>query len=549
MPSSAPSPVQRFTRYHPRRVHALCRLLLGALLVGLPRSSHAQSPPPRLVVFVTIDQFIPDYIERYAREWRGGLARLVRTGTTYLDGTHDHATTETAPGHASLLSGRYPRSTHIVRNNVGVPDSASPLIGGGGAGASPHRFCGTTLADWMRAADPRTRILSVSRKDRGAILPVGRMREAGVFWYADDGRFTTSRWYAESLPTWLQLFNAKRVPHRAAGTPWTLLRPASAYPEPDSVPVESGGREYLFPHVLPADTTRAVSAFTGDPRMDEHTLQAAVAGARAMGLGRTAGRTDLLAVSLSATDLIGHRFGPDSREMHDHLLRLDLYLGAFLDSLSRLVPASRTLFALSADHGVQRFPELAFPDSSAAARRADVQPAFAPARALLAQRGVTGSRGLSFEYGMVFADSAVFASAGVPMDSVLTDLATRLRATRGVWRADLVRELAAQDTGRDVIARRWLHALPPDLGVPLVVTLQPGVYWQGGTSAAHGSPHDADARVPILLAGPGFGRGVRIRRAVRTVDIAPTLARRLGLAPGERVDGVVLRDAFSGGRR
>lgn len=518
-------------------------------------STHAMSAAPardtrvQLVVFVTVDQLIPAYFARYGRQFTGGFARLAREGTLYVEGYHDHATTETAPGHASLLSGRFPRSTNIVRNNVGVPDRNAPLVGGGGPGASPFRFRGTTLADWMRTADPRARILSISRKDRGAIMPVGRMKDASVFWYVNDGRFTTSTWYADTLPTWLQRFNARRVPQSYAGTAWTLLRPVAQYAEADSVAVESNGSDLVFPHVLPADTARATAALPGDPRMDDLTLQAALAGADAMQLGRTAGRTDLLAVSLSTTDAVGHRYGPESREIHDHLLRLDRALGAFLDSLARTVPASRTIVALSSDHGVQSFPELRFRDSAGAALRIDVEPALTRAQSALRARGVDGALGLDFEYGMVFADSAAFAQAKLPMDSVLRDIAARARVVPGVARVDFVADLAKADTTRDVIARRWLHALPSDLGVRLVVTPKPGVYWRGVMYATHGSPNDDDARVPIAFMGPGFARGRRITRTVRTVDIAPTLARRLGIVPGERVDGTVLTDALAPTRR
>src|SRR5881296_4751344 len=108
------------------------------------------------------------------------------------------------------------------------------------------------LFDWLQAAEPKARALSVSRKDRGAILPVGRARQQ-VYWY-QGGIFTTSRYYADSLPAWVQAFNARRIPFRAAGRAWTLLLPASAYAEPDSVPYENLGHDFTFPHELPVDS-------------------------------------------------------------------------------------------------------------------------------------------------------------------------------------------------------------------------------------------------------------------------------------------------------
>ena len=134
-----------------------------------------------------------------------------------------------------------------MANRIGVVDDSAPLLGEPtGIGASPKRFQGTTLVDWLRAKDSRSRTLSVSMKDRGAILPVGRSR-ADVYWYYPDGRFTTSRYYRASLPDWVNRFNARRMPQSFAGKSWTLLLPDSAYKEPDSVSVEAGGRNFRLP--------------------------------------------------------------------------------------------------------------------------------------------------------------------------------------------------------------------------------------------------------------------------------------------------------------
>ena len=499
------------------------------------------APRPVLVVFLTIDQMIPDYFARFGAQFTGGLRRLQAGGVLYTNGFQDHATTETAPGHASTMSGRFPVHTGIVRNNAGVNDSTHPLIGGG-PGASPFRFQGTTLTDWIVAADPRARALSVSRKDRGAILPIGRSKQS-VFWFGNDGRFTTSSWYADSLPTWLVRFNSRRLPHRMAGTAWTLLRTASSYPERDSVPVESQGRGFLFPHALPTDTMQAVRSIAEDPRMDWLTLQTALAGLNAMQLGKGPS-TDMLAISLSTTDAIGHRYGPDSREIHDQLLRLDRYIGEFLDSLYKVRDSSRIVIALTADHGVQPYPELHFAGTPGATLRIDTDPVLTPAKRALAARGLDTTRAIDFEYGMLFADSAAFRAAKIPLDSVLTSLAAAARKLPGVARVDRRTDLATADTLRDDIARRWLHALPPSLRVVMLISPKPNVYWKGVTYATHGSPNDSDARVPILFYGPGFARGVTNTRTVRVVDMAPTLAARIGVTATEKLDGVVLRDAF-----
>src|SRR6266568_3812178 len=204
------------------------RLLLAAVGVG---GAPTPAPRPRLVVVITVDQLRPDYFDRYRTQLISGLASLVKQGADFTDAFQDHAVTETAPGHASILSGRWPAHTGILRNDAGVGDSTAPLLETVGPGASPLRFRGTEFFDWLKVADPRARALSVSRKDRGAILPIGRAKES-VFWYA-NGLFTTSRYYADTLPAWVRRFNALALPFKAAGTTWALLLPDTAYKEAD----------------------------------------------------------------------------------------------------------------------------------------------------------------------------------------------------------------------------------------------------------------------------------------------------------------------------
>ena len=264
--SGSSGAVPRFSGVHSpamARLH-FSRFILPALLSGavavLPRDATAQSAQqrPTLVVMLTVDQLRPDYLTLWEKQFNGGFARLLR-GAVFLNSYQDHANTETAPGHASTLSGRFPRSTNIISNAEGVLDLQSTLVGAKGPPASPFRFRGTTLIDWMRSANPSARGLSVSRKDRGAILPFGLAKQS-VFWYApSNGTFTTSHYYADSLPTWVDAFNARRLPHAWAGKSWDLLLDASHYPEPDSVPTERGGRDFTFPHPFATDPDAAAA--------------------------------------------------------------------------------------------------------------------------------------------------------------------------------------------------------------------------------------------------------------------------------------------------
>jgi predicted AlkP superfamily pyrophosphatase or phosphodiesterase len=513
--------------------------LLGACGAAIAAAQQSPQGTPTLVVFFTIDQMRPDYLSRFDRQLTGGLARLYRQGAVFENAYQDHAITETAPGHSATLSGRFPRSTGITTNSAGVQDDRAPLLAGGGPGASPFRFRGTTLIDWMRFRDPRSRALSISRKDRGAILPLGRAHEE-VYWYAPD-RFTTSTYYHDTMPSWVARFNARRLPQRYAGQQWTLLLPESQYPEPDSVGLENNGRNFTFPHRFPADSTDAAQVLPAFPMMDEVTLQAALAGVEALNLGRGP-QTDLLAVSLSTTDAVGHAYGPDSREIHDQILRLDRSLGSFLDSLFRIRDSTRVIIALTADHGVQPYPALhAARTHGAVARYVDLDGLYANMVSALAARHVDTSS-LRFAEGMLFANRHAFDAAHVDMDSALKRFAEDARKVPGVGRVDFLRALAQADTVHDAVARRWLHMLSPDLPVELVVSLEPFAYWAGVVNATHGSPNDEDAHVPVLFWGSAIRPG-HYDEFARVVDMAPTLAQLLGVTPLQRLDGHVLTRA------
>src|SRR6266480_1187773 len=503
-------------------------------------------PRPKLVVVITVDQLRPDYFSRWKSQLTGGLAQLANEGAFFTEAYQDHAVTETAPGHSTILSGMWPAHTGIIRNLQGVLDTLAPLLGIAGPGASPRRFRGTTLFDWLKSVDPTTRALSVSRKDRGAILPVGRAKEQ-VYWY-QSGLFTTSRYYADALPTWVQSFNARRLPFKAAKTVWSLLLPDSAYKEPDNEVWENGGTGVVFPHALPADSISAAAAIAGVPAMDSLTLLFALEGFEALKLGRKG--TDILAVSLSTTDAVGHAFGPDSREVHDQVLRLDHYLTWFLKRLTDRVGRDNIVVVLTADHGVTSFPERIRAKTGTAAYRVSLDTLITAANHeldRLAGAGGAPRDWLSFETGMLFLrDNGRLAAIGVRTDSVLDVLAARIVRVQGVARVTRPADLSRADTASDPVARRWLHQLPPDAGVVLTMTLQAGSVWDipNLPIAMHGQPSDDDSHVPIILWGRGVRRG-SIAGRMNTVDIAPTLAVLLGVTPLSLVDGHARTDAFA----
>ena len=524
-------------------LRALRRAVAGALVCAplLPSALAAQPLKPTLIVQITIDQLRPDYLDTWAPQFTGGFRRFLTQGAFFPETFHDHATTETAPGHATLWSGRIPANNGIVINDLGVSDAQAPLLLGRGGGASPWRFRGSALFDWIRSRDQFSRALSVSRKDRGAILPLGKAKQQ-VYWYGLDGRFTTSRYYGDTLPTWVQQFNAREQAATYLGQTWNPLLPASAYPERDSVAYEHEGKDIAFPHTLGTDRRRGLDSLTAFPWMDDLTVDMALAGVQAMELGKGP-TTDVLAVSLSTTDAIGHGWGPDSKELHDQVLRVDRVLGRLIDSLYKLRDSTRIVFALGSDHGVTPYPEAAFPGTDPNRGRVDVRPVIDAVRSALVARGLE-TDALEYQDRMLMVDRDRFAAKGVNADSVVERVRTALLTLPGMAQVYRVRDLPTLAARGDKVARRWMHSLPTDMNVALTVVFKPGYYVATTRSATHGMPYDLDAKIPVLFLGPGIKAG-RYPAPIRSVDVAPTLAALAQVVPIERVDGRVLTQVLT----
>ena len=530
-----------------RRLPILASALLALTLAAAER--------PRLVVAISVDQLSAELMQTYGPELSGGLARLMREGAYFTEAYHDHGFTETGPGHSVLLSGRFPANTGIVENRWFERSSGRFVYcvengeaGGGAATSTNARFLGETLGDWLQAQVPGSRAFSVSGKDRAAILMAGR-RPTAAYWFAGAAGVITSATYAERLPAWMVRLDAD-LKERFATRSWLWTKEpgtpegrVASWTFPGQV-IRNGALPRLIQGAgMPLDKGFE-NRFRKSPFLDQVTLEAAEALLEAENLGGGPA-TDLLTVSFSATDYIGHGYGTLGTEMRDQIHRLDRVLGRLLDAVRRRDPGAWVV--LCADHGGMDLPEAlaenGFPAGRVSAARflnelrAELKAAFKVDADLLRDAAEPNS---------LYLREDALRAAGLDRKAVLARIQAWLRARPEVADAFTAGELAATDpaaTGspRDsslrVLLRRSFRAdRSGDILVafkPWTVFGMPPTDWPTG----HGTPYAYDRRVPLIFWGP-WKAGAR-PEPVRTVDLAPTLAHELGLKPGP-VDGRAL---------
>ena len=533
------------------------RLVLPLLLALLPAAAPARAVPPRpkLVVAISVDQFSLDLFRRYQPGFTGGLARLA--GGYAFAGYQSHAATETCPGHSTLLTGDHPNRTGIVANGwwdraegrevycVGedAESSSNPA-------RTSARLKVDALGDWMRRADPRAQVLSVSGKDRAAIM-MGGHHPSAVYWWRDRTGFETSPGAGPADAAVLapaEAFNRRTFAAWAERPPrlWPDTAPAACAALAKPLTVGAVTLPGRLPPAGPSDSApgwERGAAFAGQlrgsPELDAVTLRFAAEQAEARRLGRGPA-TDLLAVSLSATDSVGHRYGAGGVEMCAQMAALDRAVGEFLRRLDGF--GAPYLVVLSADHGGIDAAERLSPPG----RRIDVRALRAALAAHLRAR--FGLEGDPFRGG----DDARQLTLVLPADKaalrprVLGEARRWLRARPEVAEVFTAAEVAAAVPPRGKPPERLTHAERFNLGFDprrsgdLMVTFPEratlGVPARPGANVAgHGSVWDYDRRVPILFWWPGV-RPSDPRRAIETVDIAPTLAAAVGVRPPP-VDG------------
>jgi predicted AlkP superfamily pyrophosphatase or phosphodiesterase len=515
--------------------------------------------PPRLLFVIVVDQFRYDFLERFRESFGSrGFRRLLNQGAFFTNAHYDYVPTFTACGHAAIFTGSIPAYNGIVgnawfdretgRTRIMVSDDSAHVVRTAGLaregpppkeppGVSPRNLIGTTLGDQMRlATNLESKVVAVSFKDRSAILPGGQ-RPTGAFWFdTETGSFVTSDYYSKELPRWVDDYNRSVRPDKYFGARWELPSNRKGRAAPRS----SGGKG--FPYIVDGGAEKPgpefYTAFQDTPFASEYLAQFAIAAlsGESLGADRT---TDLLSVSFSGPDLIGHANGPDSPEVADTYARLDRVIAQLLDQIDRRVGLQNTVVVLTGDHGVAPVPEELQATGFSAARISSRDLIAAANRALTARFGDAKwvnalvndqlylDRNLIAQRQIDPSEAERVAGDGALSVAGIVDYFTRSQILEGRMPGGPISRRVSHGFNRLRSGDVWLITRPFTFVA------------EGSLRTTHGTAYSYDTHVPIIFCGSGFRPG-RYTTECSPSDIAPTLAALLRIEGPTNAVGRVL---------
>ena len=516
--------------------------VLCSVAFPIPTSASAYNGHPKLIVVIVIDQFRGDYLERYRDQFGdSGFRFLLDHGAYFPNCNYNYANTRTAPGHATLFTGAYSNGHGIAANEwwdpkkkrmvTSVEDDSTKLVGilGDKTGASPHNILADTLGDELKlATQGKARVFGLSLKDRAAVLPAGYAGDAAYWIDGKSGAWVTSTYYRNDLPKWVQDFNSSR-PQKYWDREWkdsqgVVLRSTAHRKGKD-------GSDAGFYDVV-GSTTFA----------NEYEFEFA----RELMVYENVGRgpaTDLLSISLSANDILGHQVGPDSPEMQQMALDLDRELADFINFLGHQIGLANVWIALSADHGVSSLPDtvkkLRIPSANLDATKLEAQ-----INSAMAAKFSPGHPAayVKLDYPLAWLDEDTFAAAHVREHDaeIAVGEAMKQAGLRDYYTKSQLAMSAAPNTA---LGRKYLNSYSPE-GSWYVMAL-PDIYTVGPAKGTdHLSPYSYDTHVPLAFYGLPFQAGT-YRTSTEPVDMAATFASLLGINAPTHAVGRVLTEALA----
>jgi arylsulfatase A-like enzyme len=522
------------------RLRRTCAALALVLLLGSPVFGSAYNAHPKLIVILIVDQMRGDFLSRWQNDFGdGGFRLLTEHGAVFTDCNYDYASTHTSPGHSSIMSGAYVNGHGVVSNSwwdpakkkiVGsVEDERYPAVGlaqGASEQAySPKNLLATTLGDEMKlATGGKSRVFALSIKGYAAVLSGGHAADAAYWVDPKSGAWLTSSIYRKDLPKWVEEFNSTKGPQRVLGREWKDAAGKNSYPG-----------------------AKTIEDIAYTPYSNEYELDFARSLVVNEKLG-TGPATDLLVISISATDFLGHKVGPDDPQLEAMYSQLDRQLADFFSFLGKQFGLTDVWIGLSADHGVspttavsraQRFP----------APTVDTKTARAQANAELSSR-LTPGRTTEFiraiDWPLAFLDPDAFAAAKLN-EADAERAAGEALAKAAAWQGFVTRaQLVSGDLPRDESARRYTHSLSTEAGW-YVIGEPPVFELISTTGTTHATAYTYDTHVPLVLFGLPFKPGV-YRTHAEPVDMAPTFASLLEINAPSHATGRVLVEALAPAR-
>ena len=564
-------------------------LLAISLLVSVTFAQRRTQPVvqkrPRLVLLIVVDQFRYDFLERFGDLFvQNGLRRLMRDGASWVQSNYDHTPTYTAPGHGTMMTGAYPAETGIIGNEwldrasgkrvTSVSDDQTRLLGDNpnAYGSSPHRLIGSTVGDELQfATNGRSKVIGISVKDRSAILPAGRYADAAYWFSTASGNIVSSTYYFDALPNWVTTFNNARPADKYFNAKWDRLLPEPEYVKragPDKTSWENvssaSGDTNAFPHWITGGATSPGRAYythlDHSPFVNDLLLSFAQQAIVNEQLGQDED-PDVLSVSFSGNDYVGHRYGPYSQEAMDMTLRTDRQIGALLDFVNERVGLSNTIVAFTADHGVSPIPEHAA-DLGLGGSRLKLVDLFAtigkaisgrykpqgkspdPSADYLLKDTVAGTTREWFINSNLFFNHEALRRDGVSVEEFSQVVVSAALTFPGVARAfSRTQLLRGSISITDPIERRVLHGFHPARSGDIVIIPEPFKYLGDTITATHGSAYSYDTHVPMIIMAPGVTPG-RYLEPASPADIAPTISVLIRVTAPSNTTGRVLLEAL-----
>jgi predicted AlkP superfamily pyrophosphatase or phosphodiesterase len=522
----------------------LCWILLLTSTVSYAQKTIQQPRKPKLVVGIVVDQMRADYIDKYWNKFGdGGFKKLVKNGFDCRNTNYNYMPTYTGPGHASIYSGTTPAYHGIVGNDwyertsgdtvyCAGDTSVSAVGSSSDAGKmSPHRLLTTTITDELQLTTQQaSKVIGISLKDRGAILPAGRSADAAYWYDGKSGNWITSSWYMTSLPKWINDFNDRRWPEQYLSKAWNTVLPIREYTvsNPDDNPYEApfkGEEKPVFPHNLPALRGKSFELVRRTPFGNTMTKDLGIAAIVGEKMGDDS-IPDFLCMSFSATDYVGHQFGPSSVEVEDTYIRLDRDMADLLNFLDNQIGKGKYLIFLTADHGAVENVQFLL-DQKLEGGYANPTEVDDTIKYFLKANYGKSDYFINNMNDQIYLDHDKIAADKIDLCKLEYDLSNflkfRIDGLLDVITGCNLDKVDYTEPFKSKIQNGYLGKRSGDLALLFAPGWTEKLYGNGKQGTTHGTAYPYDTHVPLLWYGWHINAGSTVRE-IQITDIAPTLS-------------------------